>query len=163
MIGLWSLLACIGVLLTGPLHIWAVMWCILGAVAWCILFWANTWITSVKGYNWVCLICSALFLSAEGCLRGSKAGLQWSSKGATTEVNDIFGWISTANEEPLEKGEHTQYPDKGYPVSISPKERIENDLLLLVAPLPVEHFKMTISSSFTQQSLNKIWVDNGRS
>ncbi|MEC7984075.1 MAG: GDSL-type esterase/lipase family protein, partial [Myxococcota bacterium] len=122
LLGLWSMVSVGAYIMTDPLHIWSVMWCSIGACMWAILIWANTWVGQVRAYNWVCLLASTiLFIASEGMLRGSVAGRQWSNQGAKTEVNDVFGWISTANEgfSLMEKGEHTKYPDKGYPVSFS--------------------------------------------
>jgi len=94
----------------------------MAALCWSILIWANRNAQQMSWYNLTCLGASLIMIFAfEGMLRGSKAGVQWSNQGSKTEVNDIFGWISTANEDfaLLEKGTHTTYPSRGYPVSFT--------------------------------------------
>ena len=126
LMGIWGLssLFCIG--LTNPLHIWGSVWFYMAGISWAFLIWANKNAQRIRMYNILCLIASILLIcSMEGMLRGSKAGLQWSNQGAQTEVNDIFGWISTANEDfaLLEEGKHTSYPSRGYPVSFQSHKR----------------------------------------
>ena len=122
-LGIWGLAGILCILVTHPLHIWGVVWFYIAALCWSILIWANRNAQKMSGYNLTCLGISILMIcAAEGMLRGSKAGIQWSNQGSKTEVNDIFGWISTANEDfaLLEEGKHTKYPSRGYPVSFSP-------------------------------------------
>ncbi|MEC8380885.1 MAG: GDSL-type esterase/lipase family protein [Myxococcota bacterium] len=85
------------------------------------LSWLQAHASVLKGYNLLSLVTVGLLIfSTESFISGTSAGQQWSSAGALTEKNDLFGWVSTANQgfELLNKGEHTTYPDKGYPVAI---------------------------------------------
>lgn len=97
----------------------------LGAFAWTQ---ANA--AHIRGYNLLSLLLVLLFaVSTEGLLSGTPAGKQWSESGALTEKNDLFGWVSSANEgfELLEAEEHTLYPDKGYPIAfdtVKSKQRV---------------------------------------
>jgi lysophospholipase L1-like esterase len=130
LLGFWGLVGTIAISMTNPIHIWGSVWFYITALSWASLIWANHNASKIRGYNLFCLAASVLIIcSMEGMLRGSKAGVQWSNHGAKTELNDIFGWISTANEDfaLLEEGKHTSYPSRGYPVSFSPtkeKKRI---------------------------------------
>ncbi len=95
------------------------LWGTIGGVSFGLLLLANRFV--VPHFNsWSLGLLSLLLVSGEVSLRATKAGLQWSNKGANTEHNEIFGWVRQANEsfELFEEGKHTQYPDKGYPVSI---------------------------------------------
>ena len=81
-----------GFLAVDPLHIWGVVWLYIGSCSVVVLIWANMNARLIRFYNLTCLIsCILAIVSVEGALRGTKAGLQWSNRGALTETNDAFG------------------------------------------------------------------------
>ena len=88
--------------------------------AWGLLVWANANPQQARGYNFLSLTAALLVLAAaEGALRYTPVGVAWSGAGSRTRQDDLYGWVDVANEEfqLLEAGEHTQYPDKGFPVA----------------------------------------------
>ena len=116
--------------ITGPIHIWASFWAYAGGLFLAVLIAANIKATTLKGYNWVCIASVIMMtVASEGVLRGTPAGRQWSSQGATTTANADFGWAKSANSisatneefELLTQAQHTSYPNKGYPVAIAAK------------------------------------------
>ena len=93
----------------------------LGA-AWGLLVWANANPRRARAYNLTSLAAACLvLLAAEGVVRYTPAGLAWSGQGSRTRQDDLYGWVSVAQEEftLLEAGQHTAYPDKGFPVAFS--------------------------------------------
>ena len=126
LLGFWGLLAMIVIVSTRPVHIWGAVWFYGTGLLYALLIWANCYAKRLRFYNTICLVsCILIIIAVEGTLRGSKAGRQWSNQGSQTELNDVFGWVSTANEDfaLLETGTHTSYPSKGYPVAFSAQKQ----------------------------------------
>ncbi len=110
----------LGLVAVDSFHWAGSLWGTVGGISFGLLLLANRFV--VPRFNlWSLLLMGLMLVSSEIALRATKAGLQWSNKGANTEHNEIFGWVRQANEsfELFEKGQHTQYPDKGFPVAIT--------------------------------------------
>ncbi|MFT4979549.1 MAG: lysophospholipase L1-like esterase, partial [Myxococcota bacterium] len=90
--------------------------------SWGLLAWANANPDRARSYNLQSLAAVGLILAAsEGAVRYTPVGVAWSGAGSRTQQHDLYGWVDVANEEfaLLEAGEHTEYPDKGFPVAFS--------------------------------------------
>ncbi len=109
--------------LAGPLHRIAVLHAGGCALALGALLWANANAPRARAYNWTSLafaLCA--FAAGEGALRYTVLGRAWSATGSRTRTNDIYGWVPAAEESffLLEAAEHTDYPDRGFPVRPPP-------------------------------------------
>lgn len=116
----------LGIGLSGPLHRIAVLFAAAGGLAVGALLWANANPGRARAYNWTSLCLALCALSAaEATLRYTPLGRAWSATGSRTRSNDIYGWVPAAEESffLLEEAEHTDYPDKGFPVRPPPRAR----------------------------------------
>lgn len=107
---------------TQPFHPVATLFAGGIGLAYGALVWANMNAAATRAYNLTCLgLVGAMALCSELMVRYTEAGLVWSGAGSRTQVHDIYGWVPNANEEfaLFEKGEHTAYPDRGFPVAPS--------------------------------------------
>lgn len=106
----------------GITHQIAVPFAFCAGMSWGLLLWANANAATIKGYNWVSLASVVLLaITGEATIRYTPIGVAWSGAGARTDQNDLYGWVDVANEEfaLLEEGQHTEYPDKGFPVGFA--------------------------------------------
>lgn len=90
--------------------------------AWGLLVWANANPQQARRYNLLSLVAFGLVIAAaEGTVRYTPVGVAWSGAGSRTRQDDLYGWVDVANEEfqLLEDGQHTDYPDKGFPVAFA--------------------------------------------
>ena len=108
--------------LAGPLHRLAPALAGVAALAIGGVIWANVNASRARAFNLTSLALVVGALAAtEGSVRYTQAGVAWSATGARTRPDDIYGWVPQATETfaLMEAGQHTDYPDKGYPVAIS--------------------------------------------
>ena len=120
---MWSSVFGILLALTQPFHWAGVFWAMIGGLAIALIILFNRF--TVRGFNfWSLAFFVVLMVSMETTLRATPAGRQWSSNGSNTQENEIFGWIRQANESfaLFDEGQHTTYPDKGFPIQIQSSE-----------------------------------------
>ena len=163
----FALLSTLGLIVAwnvNALHVWSGLWAGLFGLTTGILIWANAQARHFSLYNPICLAASLfLFVSAEGFLRGTKAGRQWSNNGARTEKNDMFGWISKANQgfALMEEGKHRAYPDEGYPTFFNDKKTSAYRLVALGGSTTGGAYQNDDLNEFypakLQQKLNAQW------
>lgn len=118
---IWVLASSLFLILIQPFHWSGLFWGACWALSWVLLLLVNRFANQIRWFNWLSLFfCIGLLVSSEVVLRATKAGQQWSNTGSQTKENEIFGWISQANESfaLFEEGEHRKYPDKGFPAPI---------------------------------------------
>ena len=123
LVGVAATCAALAIGLSGPLHRVAVLHAAGCALAAGALLWVNANAARARAYNWTCLALSlGVLAAAEGALRYTVLGRAWSATGSRTRSNDIYGWVPAAEESffLLEEAEHTDYPDRGFPVRPPP-------------------------------------------
>ena len=112
----------IGALIAQPAHWGAGLYLGLSGAAVGALIWAN--VNQVRFYNLASLLLFALAFGAlDFSLRFTDAARVWSLDANLDPEQQDMTWMPTTwlQLEALEDGEHTDYPDEGYPVAYPPK------------------------------------------
>ncbi len=103
----------------------AVIWASWLASSWGVLVWANANARKLRAYNLICLAsCAALAVGAEAWLRQTPADGYWDAAQILPGSMDIMRSVEMADDgfAQIDQGEHTSYPDRGYPVAIAPPD-----------------------------------------